>query len=152
MITLKKAKMEDAAYILTIRNDLEIRQSSGGSTFIQDDEHYIWLKNFLTRKNHFYFIAELNNTPIGVVRFQPYNEINQSEISITIYPQTNQKKGYGKTVLRLGIEFIRKNTEINEIIARVLKTNPLSIEFFKNNHFSPFFEDDQFIFLKLCLE
>lgn len=153
LINLKKATMDDVEYILNIRNDLDIRLSSGVSKVVSEEEHREWFENFLSKKDHYYFIGELKHKPIGVVRFQPYNGLSsKTEISITIYPQTNQKKGYGTNILLQGIDFIRKQTDNKEIIARVLKSNPHSLDFFRKNNFTPFLHNENYVFLKVSIK
>jgi RimJ/RimL family protein N-acetyltransferase len=145
VINLRKATMDDYAYILEVRNDQEIRLTSGESSIVKEEEHILWLKQFLSKDNHFYFIGEQDSKSIGMVRFQPYKgHINQSEISITIYPKTKQKKGLGTELLMHGIKYLKENTEIKEVIARVRKTNQYSFDFFKRNGFLLFLEDDHY--------
>jgi RimJ/RimL family protein N-acetyltransferase len=88
-----------------------------------------------------------------MVRFQPYGgQINKSEISITIYQKTKQKKGLGTQLLNGGIDYLKDHTVIEEVFARVLKTNQHSLEFFRKNGFSPHFEDDHFIIFQYALK
>ncbi|OLO35888.1 hypothetical protein BTR23_16200 [Alkalihalophilus pseudofirmus] len=153
MINLRKVTIEDADYILNIRNDMKIRTTSGVNEVVSREKHRIWLNQFLQSENNFYFIGEFNNERIGVVRFQPFNNLsNISEVSISIYPQEYQHKGYGRCLLIKGIEFLKKNTNIEGIIARIRHNNETSLNFFKRNHFTLFSKDHEFLFLKLKIE
>jgi len=76
-------------------------------------------------------IASEGNRPVGVIRFD-FGTLgpDTAEIDIYVSPE-DQGRGLGKTILMEGTAWIKKNTGIKRLFARVKSDNKASIRMFK---------------------
>ena len=118
------------------RNDPVTREYSFCNKYINWEEHNIWYKNVLEDISTKLFIGEINNKPVGVIRFSNFKE-NKSvyEININIAP-IYRGKGIGKKLLKKGIlKLIEHDKKFDTIIANVKTSNTASKALFKKNGF-----------------
>lgn len=116
---LRKVKFEDWKLILDWRNDPVSVQYSITKELIQKEPHKKWLKENIHDN---FFIAEVDNIPIGTIRGDLKN--NEYVLSWSISPN-HRGKGYGTLMLQKCISVLPKS---NEIIAYILKENKASIK------------------------
>lgn len=92
---LRLATKKDAPFLLRLRNDPETRQWSRTQHEINATEHLKWFETTTDRV----FIAEVDDTPVGTLRF--IRHPHELEVSIVIAPE-QRGKGYATEMIRLG--------------------------------------------------
>jgi RimJ/RimL family protein N-acetyltransferase len=135
-VVLRKATSEDAEQIFSWRNDPRTREHFFDSQPILWNQHVQWLNETLQRKDKHLLIGEMNNKPVGVLRFDALDAI--AEISIYLVPELDGK-GLGSCLLEVGCRWVRDNLpRINKIQSHVLTENKRSIKVFEKNGFVEF--------------
>ena len=115
------------------RNDPLTRKMSINSEKITWTEHSCWYEKVLLDNCRKLYIGQECGKPIGVIRFDKYNQKNYTyEVSINISP-ASRKKGLGKQLLTHGIrKFIKEVENCKFIRAKVKKDNEYSNKLFKS--------------------
>ena len=96
-LTLRPATMEDAAILLSWRNDPATIASSRDQRPIPLADHLKWLEAVIKSTNRRLYIAAMGNQPVGTVRVDEGDD--GAELSWTVAPQY-RGKGYGKQMVR----------------------------------------------------
>jgi RimJ/RimL family protein N-acetyltransferase len=73
-LQLRPATLDDAALLLSWRNEPLSRQASHSTAEIQFDTHYRWLAETLASVHRKLYIAESDGTPLGSVRADYVND------------------------------------------------------------------------------
>ncbi len=147
-IKLRKANNSDIKITFQWASNPKIRAFSFNKHIITKEEHALWFPSKLTENDCFYLIAEMDNLPVGSIRFDLIGiEVN---ISYLIDPEY-QGKGLGQIILNKGIEFILDKAKENKIdfkkiVGFVMKTNIPSLKAFERLGFVKYEEDDKFKF------
>lgn len=137
MVTLRKASHEDCETIFRWRNHPKVRQHFFDARELSYSEHKKWFYNSLQRDDRIILVAYVDGKPVGVIRFDVSKAVsNKAEIDIYVAPEF-QGKGLGKRILAEGENWLKKNTEINQLIARVKEENLASVRMFKRRGFGP---------------
>ena len=102
------------------------------SNHVSLEEHLNWLQTFLSLKNSYLLICEIEQGPkVAVVRVDLENENHNIEIGITVDPNL-RNKGLGKACLINAMDFIARQISRPDLfIAKVKKENLLSIKLFE---------------------
>jgi len=100
-ILLRKARLEDAQFLLDLRNDPEVRRASRNTGAITLETHTAWLGRKLHDPDALLFIVEESGTPLSQVRFDV--KATNAEISIAITADF-RGKGYGSPVIKEATE------------------------------------------------
>lgn len=133
-IQLRPVKKEDCELLWKWANDPEVRSAAFFSNPIDWETHVKWFENNLTSKSCFIFIFEdINNNPIGQVRFDFYNN-KEAEIDISIEKQ-NRGKGFGSAMINKAIFYLSQKAVINAIHSFIKVENKVSIRTFEKNNF-----------------
>jgi len=134
-IKLRQAEERDAAILYEWANDTLTRKYSFHTNSITWDEHIQWFNTKLLDNNSRIFIMEVEQEPVGQIRFDFRNE-NTIYISYAIAPR-HRGKGYGTQLVKLGIETIKKMAQKRKInlIAEVKKDNIASCRIFEKHQF-----------------
>ena len=104
-IELTRAKPEDSEITYKWASDPEVRKWSFNTNPILLEEHNNWFSRKINDQNCVYFIAKLDNEPIGSIRFD-MNE-NTATISYLLDPAFHGK-GLGQAILAKGCkEFVK---------------------------------------------
>lgn len=128
MITLRKATMADAAFLLELRNDPTAFQHFFSPQQVELTDHLQWLEQSLMNPRRALFIIEASGQSIGQVRFDI--EDKTAEIGINI-AQAQRGKGYGVASIADSCHFLMQNNPaINVIVARVKDENEASLKAF----------------------
>lgn len=136
-LTLRRANKEDAPLTFEWRNSEVVRQHSFNSDAISWESHHHWFLNSLENASRVLLIAEKNNIPIGVLRFDI--EGDETEVGIYLNPLFHGK-GLGTLLLQLGSEWIRDNiSTVKKIIAKVMPKNIGSHKAFLKSGFKEFY-------------
>jgi len=131
MVNLRKAGIQDCETIFTWRNHPKVREYFFDNRALTYDEHRDWFKTSLEMRDRIILIASEGNRPVGVIRFD-FGTLgpDTAEIDIYVSPE-DQSRGLGKTILMEGTAWIKKNTGIKRLFARVKWDNKASIRMFK---------------------
>lgn len=121
-ITLRAATINDASNLFEWRNAIETRRYSSNPNPIEIENHLRWLQHSLTLPNRRLLIAEHQNKPIGVLRFD-IDSLDQAEISIYLVPGL-AGKGWGTKILESGTEWVKDNLpQVKNLVAKILMEN-----------------------------
>jgi len=96
--------------------------------------HMEWFKDRLgSLKSNPMVILELNDLPIGYVRFDKQEQVN-SLYEVSIFLDSNfQNKGLGSVALSISLDFLNLNSAL--LLARIHVDNKKSITFFEKEGF-----------------
>jgi RimJ/RimL family protein N-acetyltransferase len=101
---LRKAKIDDGTFVLSLRNKSYVQLSSWNTRFIDIKAHLnFWINNY---KDYWIIQTERNHKPIGFVK------IKDSEVGIAI-DKRFWNQGYGKCALN---ELMKKNKKLKATI------------------------------------
>lgn len=135
-ITLRTATINDAKNLFDWRNSVEARYYSSDPNPIEMADHLSWLQHSLALPNRRLLIAEHQNKPIGVLRFD-IDSLNQAEISIYLVPGL-ANKGWGTKILKSGTEWVKNNLpHVKNLVAKILSENISSQRAFEKAGFNP---------------
>ncbi|MBH49021.1 MAG: hypothetical protein CME71_12710 [Halobacteriovorax sp.] len=135
MLVLRKVKDSDVRVVFDLANDKTYRAFSKNSAQIPFSKHLEWFK---TRAiiNPYFYIFELNNSPVGIVRFDSADGLD-FYVSIVVSVQA-RGRGCGSQMLKLALsEFKLANFEIKgTVYAEVHRDNAPSRKLFEKNSFT----------------
>ncbi|MGY1488091.1 UDP-2,4-diacetamido-2,4,6-trideoxy-beta-L-altropyranose hydrolase [Methylobacillus pratensis] len=133
-LTLKVANADDMRSIFEWRNHPEIRAISRNQRAIDWDKHQAWYTCMLSSNKIKLLIAYMDQSEIGVVRFD-LGELS-AEISIYLIPGITHNR-LGTKLLDATEKWLKlHHPEIHEISAEVLANNVKSQHFFLKNGFT----------------
>lgn len=164
-LALRPATMDDAAFLLDLRNDETVRKNSFHHDVIGMEEHVKWLSRVLRAQeqdgSRRLFILMNGDEKAGQVRIdQSDDDPGSFEISYSI-AAAFRGRGYGNRIIALLEEKLRKEAESPEgsdssknpraktLTAAVFRSNPASIRVFERNGYTRIRENGEVItFLK----
>ena len=117
-----------SSVIYKMRNSKLMRANSINKEKIDLKKHHIWFDEFI--KTNKIYLIKYHLVDIGYLRLEFLNN-NKIEISIFI-KAIFHKKGFASSVLNFAISIHKPYT----FLARVLKKNLISENFFRKNNFS----------------
>jgi len=134
-INIRKATPEDVNNIFEWRNHPRIRASSINQDIILWCDHLKWFEKMLAERDSQLLIGELNNRPIGVVRFDIQEGL--AEVSIYLVPD-DHSNGCGRGLMLSAETWLKSNHQkIKKIKAGVLVDNQKSISLFQDCGYQP---------------
>ena len=135
-ITQRTATLDDAAVLLTWRNNPSAREFSVHSELIPSDEHLDWLTARLERVQlEPFFLFAVDHEVIGMSRLDAVSESTEKyEISILVDPNQHGK-GVGTNILNMTCKTFFSLHPNNTIIAKVHQHNFVSQKLFTNAGF-----------------
>lgn len=135
MIKLRKAQISDCDLIYKWRNHPDVRKFFFDDREIDYSTHQEWFQNSLKMENRIILIAENDNQPVGVIRFDILKDNpDTAEIDIYVAPSF-QGRGFGRQILVEGEKWIKSQANIRFLVAKVKETNYASKKIFENNEF-----------------
>lgn len=127
-IEIRIASESDSPKLFEWRNHQTIRAVSKNSAPIAWADHQSWFAKVQADKNRVLLIGEIDNEPIGVVRFDKEGGI--AEVSIYLVPE-GSFKGHGRNLLLSAEEWLKTHhADIKSIQAEVLGANTASQRLF----------------------
>jgi len=127
-IAIRNANEEDSSKLFAWRNHLSIRSVSRNADPISWENHQKWFAAVLASQNRVLLIGEIDEVPIGVVRFDKHEDC--AEVSIYLVPDSNHS-GQGRNLLLSAEQWLIANRpDINCIQASVLGGNEPSERLF----------------------
>ena len=143
MLDLRPAKMSDADRLLKWANDPVARAWSKSATPITSDDHDRWMQfNVLMGyPQHIVMIAETEDGPVGVVRFDAKKrDVLSYTVSINMDPNY-RGNGLGYAVLAEACRMMQENT----LLAEMRYENAASINIFERCGFRLVGDDGAFV-------
>ena len=133
-ITLRPATLADAEMVYEWRNAPETRKYFFDPRPLEKAAHIKWFESSLKMPDRCLLIAESENTPVGVLRF----DISHSEAEIDIYVCPGLTgNGLGTAILNAGTNWINKHKpHVNTLLAKVIPANIASARAFEKSGFN----------------
>lgn len=127
-IEIRMANESDSPKLFEWRSHQAIRAVSKNSVPIAWADHQAWFARVQADKNRVLLIGEIDNEPVGVVRFDKESSI--AEVSIYLVPG-DSFKGQGRNLLLRAEEWLKAHhADIKSIKAEVLGANAASQRLF----------------------
>ncbi len=127
VFTLRRVTLDDANFVLRMRNKKFVRQSMINQNTISNKNHQKWFSSILKDETNACFIFEIDEKPGGVIGFFDIADHGFANWSFYL-GYLNLPKGAGTHMCCLGLDFIFKNTDIEGIKTIILKGNTPSIK------------------------
>ena len=128
-ITIRQISIHDEKNVYEWRNHPAIRSASRNKSIIEWSRHQSWFQQTLESENVVMLVAELEKTPIGVIRFDIQSE--QAEVSIYLI-QREESIGLGYAVLVSGERWMLSNySSLKQLNANVQIGNHASHKLFE---------------------
>jgi spore coat polysaccharide biosynthesis protein SpsF len=145
-LKLRKAKNDDAEFVLECRNDPQTRKFSFSEKLIDYDLHMEWFKKKIDDPDCFFFILIDGSERIGQIRVDRVNDIGEVSYAVA---SNKRGRGYGKAILKL-CESVMP-ADITVLMGTVKKENIPSRKCFQFNGYSQFECGDLICFIKTVL-
>ena len=129
----RKVTLSDAKKLFFWRNNPDIRKISKNKKTLNFDSHIIWLKKVLKDPKILFLIAENENEPIGVIRFNIFQNI----ATLSIYKVPNSRKSFG-LIKKSSNWLFKRHPNIKGIKADILEENEVSYNAFYSAGYRPF--------------
>jgi len=151
-ITQRTATLDDAAVLLTWRNNPSAREFSLHTELIPSDEHLEWLTARLERVQlEPFFLFAVDHEVIGMSRLDAVSESAEKyKISILVDPNQHGK-GMGTSILNMTCEVFFSLHPNNTIVANVHQHNYVSQKLFTNSGFQLLHSEGNFLHFEKTL-
>ena len=138
IVEVVTASLSHSRAIWEWRNDPVTRSMSRSKDLVSWEDHSSWYQKTLANPKRIMYVGIIEQLPIGFVRFDSINNIEDSfEISININP-AERGKGLGLEVLKNSLHKLKQERPlVKRIIAEVKKENPASNRLFVSCNFIP---------------
>jgi UDP-2,4-diacetamido-2,4,6-trideoxy-beta-L-altropyranose hydrolase len=136
MLKLRNAQFSDSEFLYKLRFSTEVIESSITKEVPTLEAHNDWFQKKITDPNTHILIVEKSDKCIGYLRFDIQQ--NEAEVSVAIIRE-ERGKGQGDIFLKLGEEWLKQNTDVHKLTARVIQSNNQSHRLFIRNNFTPNF-------------
>ena len=133
MIYIRKVTNDDVELLFHWANDINLRKFSLKTDKINWNEHVEWFQKKID-SNSYILIAETKlGVPVGQIRFDNYN----SHFLIDFYVANEYRgRGYGKLLLRNGMDYVIKERQTVTFKAMVNEMNFPSLNSFLSEGFT----------------
>jgi hypothetical protein len=122
---MRQVTLEDKELLFLWANDPEVRHQAISQKNITIDEHSKWIYQRLNDPNTRMWILENDGIPVGQIRWELNGMEGKLDYSIS---DAFRGKGFGKVILKRGIEEVRKIWAGVYLIAEVREKNIASIK------------------------
>lgn len=131
---LRYSTVKDVKLLFDWANEADVRSNAIDINQIDWDDHLAWFQKKLENKNSFILIAEIDNIPVGQIRFDLKSNNYLIDYSIE---KDERGKGYGLLIVKEGINDMKKHiNHLSKFIAWVKPENTASIKIFEKLGFS----------------
>jgi UDP-2,4-diacetamido-2,4,6-trideoxy-beta-L-altropyranose hydrolase len=129
-ISIRRAGCDDCDSMYDWRNAEETRRYIFDDKPIPLETHRFWFYNSLKNPDRMLLIGEIDNKPVGVLRYD-FSE-NEALISVYLVPG-GQGQGVGSQLIRCGTQWIKEQCpNIKTINAEIFKENVASLRAFES--------------------
>ncbi|PTT25714.1 UDP-2,4-diacetamido-2,4,6-trideoxy-beta-L-altropyranose hydrolase [Pseudomonas sp. HMWF021] len=134
VLKLRVATLDDAQMLFDGRNAEAVRRWSLDSGAIEWPQHLNWLKESLRNPQRLLLIAEADDGPVGVLRY----DLRGFEAEVSLYLLEGRfGLGWGRALLARGEVFVREHwPQMSAITAQVLPGNLASVNVFRDAGFT----------------
>lgn len=135
--TLRPAEECDLDQLLYWRNSPHVRENMYTDHLITMDEHRRWFANLQHEHHSKTLVFEIKQKPIGIVNIRYHESKSVSTCNWGFYIGEHESPPGVSTIMGyLGLEYIFKNSDTEEVIGEVLAFNYKSIAYHKRLGFS----------------
>lgn len=142
-LKLRLASIEDLDVTFKWASDSKVRQYSIQKEEITFENHRNWFSKKNSTDDCVYFIAEVDQKPVGSIRFD-INDKREALLSFLLDPKFHGK-GFGKKILEIGCNELLCTNEISKITGVVHIDNIPSLRTFNSLGFTNVGEVNSFI-------
>jgi len=129
-ISIRRASIKDCDSVYDWRNNEETRQYIFNTEPIQLETHRKWYIETINNPNRVLLIGEIDNKPVGVLRYDINNDI--ALISVYLVPG-GHRKGIGSHLICCGSRWVRDNyPHVRAINAEIFSDNIASLRAFES--------------------
>lgn len=128
-LILRDAEPSDCRFVWETNNHRSVRDQAIHTEEILWEDHQSWFAKSLKDSNRLLLIAEYQNEPAGVLRFDIDPAAQRATITIAIAPES-RGAGLGTQVIEKGSELILKRSDIACVIAYIRRENEPSLRAF----------------------
>ncbi|WP_186758632.1 GNAT family N-acetyltransferase [Echinicola salinicaeni] len=148
---LRNATPEDVEVTFKWANDPIVRKYSYNQDPIERTSHDKWFRVKVLSNDCEYYVLELNNKPVGSIRFDIENSGKMAKISYLV-DSGHTGKGLGKYLLEAGVNRFKANMPgIQKVYGYVLKENIPSLKIFQGMGYEIGCENESEIKFELTL-
>ena len=136
-LTLRRAGLEDGPFLLTVRNEDDVRSLSKSQGLISEETHKNWLERHLGSSETAIWIIERESQKLGYVRAQKIGnpgKTGQWLLSVALTPVSRGKR-YGTWALAEACRVLRETFHAETIVAEVQSRNAASLRLFTMSGF-----------------
>ncbi len=146
-LVIRAVGKSDAFTVFNWRNHSNVRKWSHDTDLIDIESHLGWFLDWVEQQDAkgYFFIVELRNTCVGLVRFDHISEA-RFEISVIVDPDY-QGRGIARSAITKALAHLEKSHGVFTIIASIHRDNLVSIKLFQNLNFIQIGSKDKFIHL-----
>jgi RimJ/RimL family protein N-acetyltransferase len=130
--TVRVATAADGPLLLAWRNDPNARAASISTDEVSPETHAAWLASSLKDPGRCLLIAELDDEPVGTVRFDALDVPVPATwlVSINLAPAA-RGRGLAASVLEAGWDWLEETAPVVAVVAKIRVTNAASIRAFE---------------------
>jgi RimJ/RimL family protein N-acetyltransferase len=136
-LTLRRAGLEDGPFLLTVRNEDNVRSLSKSQGLISEETHKNWLERHLGSSETAIWIIERESQKLGYVRAQKIGhpgKTGQWLLSVALTPVSRGKR-YGTWAVAETCRFLRETFHAETIVAEVQSRNAAALRLFATSGF-----------------
>lgn len=132
MLTVRSAVEEDSMLLYGWRNSPDVRKWAFKQEPISLETHRRWFKDALVNGHMHVLIAELDGSPVGVVRMDETED--GAEVHVYLGPE-HFGKGLGARVISEACAWARRSLGIGKFFAKIMPENKASVRAFEKAGF-----------------
>lgn len=121
---------EHLTMILEWRNAPEVRSKMYTSHEISQSEHKAWFEKLQSDETKAYFLAQLNNKPVGVIGFSEINLV-PSVATWAFYASPDAPRGTGSLMEYYALEYAFSQLKLHKLRCEVLGFNGVVVKLHK---------------------
>ncbi len=145
-VRVRKATLKDAAFLLALRNDPDVRRQFIDTSTVKLPNHIRWLTAVLNDADRVLLVGmNASKRPIGQIRFDVARGVSDISLSIA---KPFRGKGYGVQMVLKGMLFMKKRFQGVRVKAKIKRKNMASIITFERAGFVRYAGSKDFIFLQ----
>ncbi len=139
--TVRAATAVDGPVLLTWRNDADARAASASTDAVSPEAHAAWLEGSLDNPRRSLLIAELDDEPVGMVRFDALEAPATWLVSINLAPAA-RGRGLAALILQAGWDWLEATGPVDVVLAKIRVMNTASIRAFERAGYRVIGTDD----------
>lgn len=144
-IYYKLATINDSKQYFDWVNDKSVRGISKKKKKIFYFNHLKWFKKKIKNKNSLLLIFKLKKKPVGQVRV---DYIAKKLLLTYSIDKMYRGKGYGKKILKIAENRVKKKFKLKSIFAKVVKDNIASIKIFESLYYECYYRKEFYYYKK----